>query len=76
MEWDEYTIKVKKRRKPDHNQKFEIISVTMNGQKLKETNDDIRPNFKDDNPPTERTDCIYVGGTEDNRCRWVFGKWF
>lgn len=77
MEWDEYTIKARKRNK-GANQKLEILSVTMNGNpftKRPEIND--RPNFGvDAEPPTLVADCVYVGGTEENRCRWVWGMWW
>ena len=73
--WDHYIIEARKKKNPG-NRKLEIISVTMNGEPLEKKDIDDKPNFKEVDPPTEKADCIYVGGTEENRCRWVFGKWF
>jgi hypothetical protein len=76
MAYDEYIIEAKKLKKG--NQKFVIDSVTRKDGKTYKERTDLpdRPNFDGDNPPDDYIDCIYLGGAEGNRCRWVWGRWW
>ena len=77
MAWDMYTIVARKRQK-GANQRIEILSVTRNGEQYNMKPDfEGKPNFaSEEGPPDEYKDCVYMGGAEKNRCRWVWGKWW
>ena len=75
MAWDTYTIVARKKSKGA--EKFEIISVSRNGEPCEENVDlGESPDFSGPPPDDKYKNCIYMGGAGENACRWLWGKWW